>query len=1052
VVGRPGVIRAAAVKALKAGGYRSILALGWTDGEVWLVGETSAWLAANVLPHLISAVVVFAVGAAILLYERFSVASRRFFVLAAVVAGWFATLAVAHVATEPAALDLWWGSTAGFQALAGSAVYWLAVHLTRAPRRRLALAAWVVGFAWFGWSVLRPDLSYAIGAVWVGQYATTAGVIGLTFILWVATLVAAAIIEFLLGCRRAATTADRRRHLAMLVAMAVGSLSLADYFFSEPLLGGAGISGAAVTAAIAIIGVAQVRYRTFAADAGFDAEYVLTTLSDAVLVCDDAGIVRIANPGALKLIDAGTGDVVGRPVSQFFRDQAKDRVPSDPVPGDPGAESVVDPLGVGTGEAELNLYPAHGPAIPVLVLVDRLRGSMAPDGWVVVIRDLREKLASERALAASELRYRSLFWHNPAIAFELDTAGNIVRLNPAAAERLGMKTEDMVGWSFRDLVAPHDLDRATAMFQAAVAGEHQQYELDVIGMAGSTDTVRGVTVPIIEGDQLVGVFGVALDVTAETRAKRELDVQRLYFAELFEGSPEAIAMIGEDGRIRRVNGEFTRLFGYTREEAVGQLLDDLIVPEEDREAAASIGVRAIEGRLTRAVVVRRRKEGGLLDVSVLARVIRIPGQEVQVYAIYRDVSEQKRTERKLQEREEELRHAQRLEAVGRLAGGVAHDFNNLLTVINGHVRLVLDETPANDRFRKDLEEIERAGVRAAALTQQLLAFSRRQVLRPSPLDLNAVVQDTERMLRRLLTSDIRLQVALAPSLPPVLADRGQVEQVLMNLVVNARDALSDGGTLTIRTDTVRLSSEDPRLEHWEMRPGRYVRLGVEDTGIGMAPEVLTRVFDPFFTTKDQGKGTGLGLATVFGIAKQSGGHAVAESVLGQGSRFTVYLPAATAARPLRLQPREAAAAAPPTVVSPTESDPAPSSGAGAGPLATVLVVEDEAAVRNLAVRVLERSGYAVIAASDGVEALNLAGSHAGRIDLVLSDLVMPEMGGRELARRIRLVRPSTRILLMSGYDDEMAAGGMDAEDFLPKPFTPAELAERVAAVLESRIG
>jgi two-component system, cell cycle sensor histidine kinase and response regulator CckA len=339
---------------------------------------------------------------------------------------------------------------------------------------------------------------------------------------------------------------------------------------------------------------------------------------------------------------------------------------------------------------------------------------------------------------------------------------------------------------------------------------------------------------------------------------------------------------------------------------------------------------------------------------------------------------------------------------------------------------------ADHRFRSDLEEIERAGVRAASLTQQLLAFSRRQVLRPQALDLNGVVRDMERLLRRLIGSHIRLEVDLEAGLPTIQADRGQVEQVLMNLAVNARDAMPDGGALSIRTDTEQLLARDPRLHQWDMPAGRYARLVVEDTGAGMPQHVLARAFDPFFTTKERGKATGLGLATVFGIVKQSGGHVAAESEPGQGSRFTVFLPAA-------------AELPEPDTAAPGSGDNG--SQACTKPGATILVVEDEAPVRNLAVRVLERHGYAVMAAGDGVEALALAAAHPGDIHLVVSDLVMPEMGGRELARRIRSVRPSTRILLMSGYDAEMVTGNVDADDFLPKPFTPADLADRVAAIL-----
>jgi PAS domain S-box-containing protein len=374
--------------------------------------------------------------------------------------------------------------------------------------------------------------------------------------------------------------------------------------------------------------------------------------------------------------------------------------------------------------------------------------------------------------------------------------------------------------------------------------------------------------------------------------------------------------------------------------------------------------------------------------------------------------------------EQQLWQAQKMEAVGRLAGGVAHDFNNLLTAILGSADLLVGHLPVDHPDRAEAEEIRRVAARAAELTRQLLAFSRQQVLAPRVLDLNGVVADMDRLLRRLIREDIQLRTVLASDLGAVRADPGQLEQVLMNLAVNARDAMPGGGRLTIETANV----EGP-----DATPGRYVMLAVSDTGTGMSAETKARIFEPFFTTKPRGKGTGLGLSTVYGIVKQSSGHIVVESELGRGTTVRVYLPrvasvAAAAA---------AAVVAPPATLEGTE---------------TVLVVEDEADVRRSTRKALESRGYSVLAAADGVEALRIAEHHAGTIHLLVSDVVMPGMRGREVGLLLGPARPEMRVLYLSGYADESVVYQGEVEPglaFLQKPFTPDALARRVREVLDA---
>ncbi|MFW5946963.1 MAG: PAS domain S-box protein, partial [Gemmatimonadota bacterium] len=503
---------------------------------------------------------------------------------------------------------------------------------------------------------------------------------------------------------------------------------------------------------------------------------------------------------------------------------------------------------------------------------------------------------------------------------------------------------DRFHWSYH--AHPDDVPELARRFGRVLAGSSEEYEVRLRGPDGGHSVVRGVVVPVRDGDDVVGIFGVGLDVTEEEAAQRELEVQRRYFADLFEGSPEGIVLLeAETDRVLRVNEEFLRLFGYESDEVRGANLNDLIVPPELDREGHELNRAARTGGLVRAETVRRRKDGSLVEVSVLARRLDIPGKAPELYGIYRDISDRKETERALREREEELRHAQRLEAVGKLAGGVAHDFNNLLTVINGHARFALEQTDGDGPIVHDLMEIEKAGTRAAALTQQLLAYSRRQILNPQRLDPNVVVRELQGMLRRLIGEHIRVRTALTDEDVRVHVDRGQLEQVLINLVVNARDAMPDGGTLTLRTGILTLPSGDRRVRLWGVEPGTYIRLQVADTGAGMDGDTLDRAFEPFFTTKPQGKGTGLGLSTVFGIVKQSGGHIILESEPGAGTTCEVLLPVTG-----------------PAAHDCADSAPDPDEPSARG---TILVVEDEDAVRELTVKILERDGCEVLAADGG---------------------------------------------------------------------------------------
>ena len=498
------------------------------------------------------------------------------------------------------------------------------------------------------------------------------------------------------------------------------------------------------------------------------------------------------------------------------------------------------------------------------------------------------------------------------------------------------------------------------------------------------------------------------------------------FRTMFESGPTATMLLGVDGSVLASNRSLEAMLGYTEEELRRMPLGDHVHPD-DRAAGADLYAELVRGERDayRRDAVFMTKDGRTVLTHLAAALVRdADGKPTYVIGMAEDVTEQKQLE-------EQLRQSQKLEAVGRLAGGVAHDFNNMLTAISGYTSFALERAPAGSPLRGDLDEVRKATERAALLTRQLLAFSRKQVLQPEVLDLNEIVAELESMLRPLLGEEVRLTTKLDPSLGSIEADPGQLHQVVMNLVVNARDAMPAGGPIWIET----ANAEIEEIGDGTIEPGSYVTLTVRDEGQGIDEATIGQIFEPFFTTKDSGKGTGLGLATVYGIVKQSGGYLSVETELGAGSAFTIYL--------RRVMGTFAAIPVP-------QPSPPPEPTAEPAATATVLVVEDEEVVRSLVHQVLEADGYRVLVADDGEEAVAIAG--ANEIQLLVTDLSMPRLGGRALAEELRLASPGLKVLYMSGY----AESGILSDGVLPpgtafigKPFTLGELTESVGALLAS---
>ncbi|MBI4951581.1 MAG: PAS domain S-box protein [Myxococcales bacterium] len=524
---------------------------------------------------------------------------------------------------------------------------------------------------------------------------------------------------------------------------------------------------------------------------------------------------------------------------------------------------------------------------------------------------------------------------------------------------------------------------------------------------------------------------IVRDVTARKRTEHALEASEARYRRLFEAARDGVLILdAETGKIVDVNPFMTELTGYSHQDFLDKHLWE-IGPFKDIAAS-----KASFADLQQREYVRyddlplEARDGRKVAVEFVSNVYRV-GSENVIQCNIRDITVRKRAEAEREQLEEQLRVSQKLEAIGSLAGGIAHDFNNLLSVILSYTSLALGTMPEGDPARLDLHEVHAAGERAAALTRQLLAFGRKQVLQPVRLDLNKVAEGLESMLRRILGEDIDYVHVLAPDLGAVRADPGQIEQVLMNLVVNARDAMPTGGELTIETANVELD-EQYATHHVNVKPGPYVVLTVTDTGCGMDEATRARIFEPFFTTKPMGRGTGLGLSTAYGIVKQSGGEIWVYSEPCQGTTFKIYLP------------RELGA------VAETRARPVPAPARAQG-TETILVVEDEDALRKVARRVLDKAGYEVLLAANGEEALRVSAAHGGELQLLLTDVVMPKMSGSALARALAATRPTLKVIFMSGYTDDAMVhhGVLDAEaHFLAKPFTANELARKVREVLD----
>ncbi len=576
----------------------------------------------------------------------------------------------------------------------------------------------------------------------------------------------------------------------------------------------------------------------------------------------------------------------------------------------------------------------------------------------------------------------------------------------------GISRGSMVGQSVFSMLPPSYEGEARACFDRVLSsGEPDQFETISRNEQGELVWIARVA-PIKHAGKVIGVFTINTDVTEERRGSLDRD-------RFFSLSLDMLVVVSQGGLLRRVNPAFAETLGYSSSEVIGRSFAEFVHPD-DVENSSRAFFDLVEGNPFHDFENRyRRKDGTYRTFSWRATVDPVTSD---VYAVARDVTEYRATEL-------QLMHAKKMEAVGQLAGGIAHDFNNLMQAVLANVEEALQTTQPSPTILEHLHEIEDATVRAAELTKQLLVFSRRQPLRPTPVDLNELLCDLMRMLRRLLPESITIDFVSDSRIPAAHADQTQVEQVVVNLCVNARDAMTDGGKITLETSDVVFGQADQDIHPWT-RPGHFVRLSVSDTGAGMSPEVLERVFDPFFSTKSEQKGTGLGLATLYGIVQQHGGMVRAQSTPGVGTSFAVYLPASEEETSIRLVER---------------SLDAP------GGRETILIAEDEEVVRKPVLRLLQRAGYSIHAASNGLEAIALVEQHWPNIDLVVLDVVMPKLGGVDAWERIHKAYPRLDVLFMTGYADAPHRDRIPAEaGVIDKPFRSDEFLRGIRTKLERK--
>ena len=755
---------------------------------------------------------------------------------------------------------------------------------------------------------------------------------------------------------------------------------------------------------------------------------LLENFIDGVILTVE-GKIAFVNPVMCELTGYSSEELRGRPPTELLAPEERDR-----------ARERMSALLAGSGEHPVvyHLLRKQGGLVPVEV-GSRLIHYGGKPALLSVVHDITGRDRAEQALRKSVQeaesavsRFRGLLEAAPEGIVIVNREGRIVLVNAQAERIFGYQKAELMGQSI-DILVPenvrqlHTRHRADYYLHPSRRSMGEKLDLVAIRKDGSEFPTEISLSPLDTEDGTL-VTTIVRDITDRKQAEQELRTSEERYRQLFENANDLVYTHDMERNLTSFNKAGERITDYTREEALRMNIRELIAPQDldtAREMMSRIADKTPSVPFELSIL---SKENRRIILEISPHWIYQKGNPIGIQGIGRDVTERTQLE-------EQLRQAQKMEAIGQLAGGVAHDFNNLLTLIEGYCELSMSHVESGTPLRKYIEAIHQAGERATSLTRQLLSFSRRQILQPRVLDLNSLVTDIEKMLYRMIGEDIELVTTLDFNLGRVKVDPGQIDQVIMNLAVNARDAMPAGGKLILETRNVELEEPCTRPPN-TVPPGSYVLLTVQDTGHGMDSETQAHMFEPFFTTKEQGKGTGLGLATVYGIVRQSGGFILVSSVPDQGTTLEIFLPKVTASVE-------------------TEARPKKDNGNRIKGNQTTMVVEDEYSIRKLAREFLEVQGFKALEASCGDEALEISGKHGGALHLVMTDVVMPGMSGPELITRLSPSHPEMRVLYISGYaDSRVVDGGLlnPGAEFLQKPFSFATLGEKLSDLLYNEKG
>jgi two-component system cell cycle sensor histidine kinase/response regulator CckA len=751
-----------------------------------------------------------------------------------------------------------------------------------------------------------------------------------------------------------------------------------------------------------------------------DYQAIFAHAADGVVVLDASMTVVEANPAFGALVALASEEIRGRAITEFV--QREDLLHNAPQFHAAQRD--------GSAMAMCRFQRSDGTVVDAEVAASPLAGGLI----LLIVRDVGRRPAMS-ALRDSDARFRAVAENLNAGLVVTDLDNRVTYVNGRMCEMTGYGRWELEGNGLASvLLTPRDQVADAQRLRRRVQGAREQYELPHRRRDGTSFMAEVSASPLHDGaGRVVGTVGVVIDVTERYEAEREMAMREHRYRLMFEVMPLPAWVYDTDSyRFLAVNPAAVAHYGYTEAEFLSMTILDVRPPEEVERVKAQVRAhqKGLQGQGGDDGFRHRKADGTVINVDIVSHAFDFEGHSARIVLV-NDVTEQTRLRTREREMEQQLLHAQKMEAVGRLAGGVAHDFNNLLTVVMSATSVLADDLPPDSPLRGEVRDIRQAAERGSTLTRQLLAFGRKEVHAPAQLDVHEVVVNIERLLSRALGGGVQLEIRHGAGDLRVMADASQLEQVLVNLAINARDAMARGGTLVIATGVRTL--DDAASAALELSAGDYVTVEVGDTGVGMDETTRSRAFEPFYTTKGPLEGTGLGLSTVYGIVRQSGGAVTLASAPGEGTVVTILLPASRGSVP--------------SVVAPVRAERAPSA-AGPPPTERVLLVEDEPQVRAQARRLLERCGFSVLEAVNGADGLRAFETHRDHIGVVVTDVVMPVLGGVEMVGRMRLLAPEVPVVFVSGFTAEDRGLPLDARTaFVAKPYTLAALCGAIEGVV-----